>query len=194
MKASKASVHHTPDPSRRREGTACYNGNPNFGGKMLWITQCQTWCKDIKGLAEPVVWVEKPSRSNYLVASSKLVDAQGVVIPHLAFKGEYRPARHGDIVSYALIYRHGKELRRVFMVEIYPGHVRSHVEPDGTSFFGPHLHLGDERLNQVSKLVIDRVGNTFHQWWLEKLRRHTRIYDTAQGLLKGPMGDNLFSR
>ncbi|EHN65102.1 hypothetical protein [Comamonas testosteroni] len=161
---------------------------------MSWIAQCQIWCKDIKGLGEEVVWVEKPSRSNYLLATSKLLNAQGVAIPNLEFKGEYRIGRHGNIISYALMYRHGKELRRVFMVEVYPQHVRSHIEPNGTPFFGPHMHLGDERLGQVSKMVIDRVGNTFHQWWLEKLRRHTRILDTAHGLLEGPMGGNLFSR
>lgn len=160
---------------------------------MSWVVQCQAWCKDVKNLGEPVVWVEKPSRSNYLLATGKLVNSQGVTIPHLEFKGEYRIAKHGDIISYALMYRHAKQQRRVFMVEIYPQHIRSHVEEDGTTFFGPHLHLGDERLGQVSRVVIDRAGNTFSQWWLEKLRRHTRIRDTALGSLEGPMGTNLFS-
>lgn len=160
---------------------------------MSWVAQCQTWCKDVKNLGEPVVWVEKPSRSNYLLATGSLINSQGATIPHLEFKGEYRIAKHGDIISYALMYKHATQQRRVFMVEIYPQHIRSHVEADGTPFFGPHMHLGDERLGQVSKVVIDRAGNTFSQWWLEKLRRHTRIRDTVLGSLEGPMGNNLFS-
>ena len=161
---------------------------------MSWVSQCTVWCKEVKGLNEALEWAEKPSRSTWLQATSTLLNGQGVVISHLQFKGEYRPGRHGDVVSYALMYRHGKEWRRVFMVEVYPQHVLSHREKDGTSFFGPHLHLGDERLEQVSKVIIDRVGNTFHQWWLEKLRRHTKILDTSSGRLIGPMGDNLFSK
>lgn len=163
------------------------------GVEMSWIAQCQTWCKEVKGLAEPVTWVEKPSRSNYMLATSGLVNSQGTTIPHLEFKGEYRIAKHGDIISYGLMYKHAKQQRRVFMIEIYPAHQRSHIEPNGTPFFGPHMHLGDERLDQVSRIVLDRVGNTFSQWWLEKLRRHTKIYDNAQGYLTGPMGDGLFS-
>lgn len=160
---------------------------------MSWIAQCQAWCKDVKGLSEPVVWVEKPSRSNYLLATSGLLNSQGATIPHLEFKGEYRSAKHGDIVSYGLMYKHASQQRRVFMVEIYPSHQRSHIEPDGTPFFGPHMHLGDERLEQISKMVFDRVGNTFSRWWLEKLKRHTKIHDTAHGTLVGPLGDDLFS-
>lgn len=160
---------------------------------MTWIDQCRGWCRDVKGVAEPLVWHEKPFRSKYLLASSKLINDSGE-IPHLEFKGEYRAGRHGNIVSYALVYWHGGEMRRVFMVEIYPNHVRSHVEKDGREFYGPHMHLGDERLSQVSKIVIDRIGNTFHQRWLEKLRRHARISDTAYGSLVGPMGSNLFSQ
>jgi len=161
---------------------------------MSWKKQCQSWCKDIKSLGEQVIWVEKPSRSNYLIATSKLLNAQGSTIPHLEFKGEYRMARHGHIISYALMYTHGGEKRRVFMLEVYPQHVRSHVERDGTAFFGPHLHLGDERFEQVSKQVIDRVGNAFHQRWLEKLQRHTKVLNSSLGLLEGPMGSNLFTR
>ena len=79
------------------------------------------------------------------------------------------------------------------MVEVYPNHVRSHVEPDGTPFFGPHLHLGDERLDQISKVIIDRVGNTFSQRWVERFRRHATTSDNGENRLLGPMGENLFA-
>lgn len=160
---------------------------------MSWVSNCRAWCKEVKGLSEPIEWVEKPSRSNYLLATSGLLNAKGVTIPHLIFKGEYRICKHGDILSYALMYRHAGELRRVFMVEIYPLHQRSHIEPNGVEFFGPHMHLGDERLEQISKVVLDRVGNVFHKWWIDKLRRHARIGDTVGGYLMAPMGDGLFS-
>ncbi len=118
---------------------------------MSWILQCATWCKQVKFLNEELVWVEKPSRSDYLLATSTLLDERKQVIPYLSFKGEYRPGKYGDQMSYGLMYRHGRESRRVFMLEVYPTHIRSHVEPDGTEMFGPHIHLGDERLEQVTR-------------------------------------------
>lgn len=160
---------------------------------MAWVLACTNWCNQIKHLNEDVVWAEKPSRSTWLQATSTVLDEQKVVIPHLLFKGEYMPGRHGNRTSYGLMYRHGNEWRRVFMIEVYPKHVRSHLEKDGTSFFGPHLHLGDERLEQVTRGVIDRIGNPTAQRWVERFRRHTKIFDKGQNRLVGPMDGNLFS-
>lgn len=159
---------------------------------MSWILQCAAWCKEVKFLNDELIWTEKPSRSTYLQASSALLDAQKQVIPYLSFKGEYRPGKHGDQMSYGLMYRHGRESRRVFMLEVYPDHVRSHIEPDRTEMFGPHIHLGDERLEQVTREVIARIGMATAQKWVERFRRHARIKDHLNAKLLSPVGDDLF--
>lgn len=159
---------------------------------MTWVTSCAGWCREIKHLNEELLWAEKPSRGTYLQATSTILDHQMVTIPHLQFKGEFSPGRHGNRISYGLMYRHGGEWRRVFMIEVYPQHQRSHVEKDGTPIFGPHLHLGDERLEQVTKAVLDRVGNVTAQRWAERFRRHVRILDAGNNRLVGPMDGSLF--
>lgn len=155
-----------------------------------WLDQCRAWCRQVKYLNDPLAWEKKPSRSDFLIATSALLDVNKVVIPHLTFKGEYYAGRHGEQVSYGLMYRHGRELHRVFMLDIYPSHVRSHREPDGTNMFGPHIHLGDERLMQLTREVITQIGAATAQKWVERFRRHARIQNHKRAALLAPFGDH----
>ena len=84
--------------------------------KDTWLDDCRQWCQRIKFLSEDVEWFEKPSHSGWLEATSMLLDDRRVTIPHLYFKGEFQPGRMGERVSYGLMYREGKEKRRVFML------------------------------------------------------------------------------
>lgn len=159
---------------------------------MSWVLQCAAWCKQVKYLNDELVWTEKPSRSDYLLATSALLDAKKEAIPQLTFKGEYRPGKHGDQMSYGLMYHHGRDTRRVFMLEVYPSHVRSHVEPDKTEMFGPHIHLGDPRLGQVTREVLAQIGAATAQAWVKRFRRHAKIQDHLGAKLTAPFGEDLF--
>ncbi|WP_303229183.1 hypothetical protein [Comamonas kerstersii] len=165
----------------------------DFGEKNVsWVLQCAAWCKQVKYLNDEIVWSEKPSRSDYLLATSALLDGDKKTIPHLSFKGEFRPGKRGDQMSYGLMYHHGRDIRRVFMLEVYPQHIRSHIERDGTEMFGPHIHLGDERLEQVTREVLTQIGTVTAHAWLERFRRHARIKDYLNAKLESPFGDELF--
>lgn len=90
--------------------------------KDTWLDDCRQWCQRIKFLSEDVEWSEKPSHSGWLEATSGLLDDRRGTIPNLYFKGEFQPGRMGERVSYGLMYREGKEKRRVFMLEVWPEH------------------------------------------------------------------------
>lgn len=156
-----------------------------------WLSECRTWCKQVKFLSEQIDWVEKPTHTGWKIATSLLLDESRVSIPHLYFKGEYQPGRMGERVSYGLMYREGKESRRVFMIDIFPAHERSHKEA-GKVFFGPHIHLGDERLAQVTRSVVSQLRSATMYRWVERFRRHARILDNETKSLSAPFVDDLF--
>ncbi|WP_416424692.1 hypothetical protein RAM80_02695 [Pseudomonas sp. App30] len=156
-----------------------------------WLDECRVWCRHIKYLSDTVDWAEKPSHSGWLEATSLLLDENRVSIPHLYFKGEYQQGRMGERITYGLMYRQGKDKRRVFMLEVYPQHERSHRE-NGVVWFGPHCHLGDERLQQVTRSILCSLeGATLHRW-VDRFRRHARILDHGSRSLTPPFGRDLF--
>lgn len=156
-----------------------------------WLDDCRHWCKKVKYLSEKLEWREKPTHARWLVATSLLLDERRVSIPHLYFKGEYQPGRMGTCMSYGLMFRNGKESRRVFMLDILPAHVRSHKEK-GDIFFGPHIHLGDERLAQITRPVLSQLQSTTMYRWIERFRRHGKIVDNGDRYLSSPFADDLF--
>jgi len=150
-----------------------------------WLTSCRTWCKQAKYVSDEIIWSEKPNHSGWLMATSALLDGNRSTIPFLFFKGEYQRGRLYDKAAYALMHRQGEETRRVFMLEIHPRHVRSHKER-GIEFFGPHCHLGDYRHTQITKGVITRLDLPHLQDWVERFRRHARIYNNDKRTLRAP--------
>lgn len=158
--------------------------------KETWLDDCRQWCRQAKFVAEKLEWYEKPSHSGWKEATSLLMDGNRVTIPHLYFKGEYQAGRMGERVTYALMYKDGKEKRRVFMLEAWPDHVRSHKFKDGTPLFGPHLHLGDYRLAEITKIVRAALGPA-EKRWVERFTRHARIM-TGRSALSSPFEDDLF--
>jgi hypothetical protein len=159
--------------------------------KDTWLEDCRSWCRQIKHLAEELEWDEKPNRSGWLEATSLLQDERRVTIPHLYFKGEFVPGRMGERISYGLMYKEGKEKRRVFMLEVWPAHERSHRFKDGTPLFGPHVHLGDYRLEEVTRHVRCSISGAIERAWVERFARHARIRN-GRGSLTPPFSGGLF--
>lgn len=161
--------------------------------KETWLEDCRTWCKQIKYLAEEIEWSEKPSHSGWKEATSLLLDDRRVTIPHLYFKGEFQAGRMGDRVTYGLMHKDGKERRRVFMLEIWPEHQRSHRFKDGTPLFGPHIHLGDYRLEEVTRHVRSSITGAAERGWVDRFVRHARI-KSGRGCIEPPFGLDLFGQ
>ncbi|MBA1213402.1 hypothetical protein [Pseudomonas oryzihabitans] len=159
--------------------------------KATWLRECREWCKKVKYLSEELEWSERPNHSTWLEATSAVLDENRITLPRLLFKGEYRPGRMGESLSYALMYRDQREMRRVFMLEVYPSHVRSHKEP-GVELFGPHIHLGDPRLAQVTRSAISSLDRATAQRWVERFRRHAKIRDNGSKILSPPFENDLF--
>lgn len=155
---------------------------------MSWINECKEKCKKIKYVNEKFLWETKPSRSDFLVASSMLEDENKEIIPKLYLKGEYRllTKGRGEVYSVSLQYLlRPRELRRVLMIEAYPCYFRSHRDSNG-DIFGPHIHLGDDRLEQVVKqLRASRDGLPFSHW-AGRFVRHARTHYPEQQPLPGP--------
>lgn len=153
------------------------------GDALEWIDVCRDKCKKIKYIGGSFSWTQKPSRSSYLVANSELLDASRSTIPDLYLTGEYRLLRkgRGEIFSIALqFYWKPGELRRVFMIESYPSYMPSHRDQNG-QIYGPHLHLGDDRLEQVvRKLHASEDGLPF-SYWARRFVRHARVYAGHNG-------------
>lgn len=157
-----------------------------------WIDRCRIACKTVKHLGESPTWDEKPNRSGWQKAFAQTLDEQRVAIPGLYFQGEYHALKHGGhVVTYALMHRDGKDLHRVFMLEVYPSHILSHRDT-GVLIFGPHLHLGDHRIEQRVRVVITNIALENHSRWLERFRRHAQIYDGATYELSHPFSNSLF--
>lgn len=160
---------------------------------MEWLDECRGHCRRIKYLSEKLQWGEKQNHSGSLIAQSTVLDDSRVAIPGLYFKGVYtsRPLT-GDVYSFALMAATNKGVRyRVFMLEVYPDHHISHRER-GLVLYGPHVHLGDERLAQITKGVFQRTAVPSVRRWIERFRRHSRILDDENNRLSHPLSGTLF--
>ena len=99
----------------------------------------------------------------------------------------------GDRVTYGLMHKDGKERRRVFMLEIWPEHQRSHRFKDGTPLFGPHIHLGDYRLEEITRHVRSSITGAAERGWVDRFVRHARI-KSGRGSIEPPFGLDLFGQ
>lgn len=158
-----------------------------------WLNQCRDCCRKIKYISQNVAWSERPNHSGWLGASSTLLGSDRVSIPNLKFKGEYQPAIGGDRITYGLMHQNQRmEWRRVFMIEVYPAHIRSHVGKDGTIHFGPHLHLGDNRLQEITREIHTKLVGANLQRWIERFKRHATIREENGRYINPPFGHDLF--
>jgi len=158
---------------------------------MGWLDDCRLACKKIKYLGEHIEWGERPNHSGWLQATSSLLDSSRASIPGLTFVGEYQPRRWGDVHSYALLFTQGRDKRRVFMLEVYPSHVRSHVDVD-SEVYGPHFHLGDHRDEQLVRSIRGLVDALPQERWIRRFKAHTSISDIGSYVLTHPLSGSLF--
>lgn len=155
--------------------------------KTSWLDECREACKRIKTVSQKTIWNEKPSKSNWLISESLLLDRNGEAISHIYIKGEHSPKKYGDVVTYALMYRKERVQHRVFMLEVYPEHVRSHRDlKAGIDLFGPHIHLGDERLEQITRICKTKIESILSNEWIDRFARHTMISATSKRLITVP--------
>lgn len=160
---------------------------------MGWIDDCRAHCKRIKHLGQEIDWVERPGRTGWLRATSVLLDTSMTSIPGLFLQGEYHPHRRGgEIFSLALMFTGGAETRRVFMLEAYPSHVRSHMDDD-REIFGAHIHLGDPRNEQIVKDVKATMEALPLSRWVSRFKAHARVLNSGGHSLKHPFADSLFN-
>lgn len=167
---------------------------------MSWINDCRNQCKKIKYIGSDFHWTEKPNRSSYLVATSDLLDHNLETIKGLYLTGEYRLLKKGRgyVASIALqYYWQPNELRRVFMIESYPDFMRSHRDEVVGQIYGPHLHLGDPRLEQIVKDLHSSDSDAPFSYWIKKFVRHAKVYSNEGiGSIEGPFSNtkagNLF--
>lgn len=159
---------------------------------MGWLDDCRDKCRRVKFVSERLVWDEKANHLGSLKATSQLLDHNHASIPGLYFKGVYssKPLS-GDVYSFALMALQGREHHRVFMLEVYPSHIVSHRGK--TEWLkGPHIHLGDERLEQITRAVRGNSSAVSITRWIERFRRHAQIRDNDDLRLTHPLSDTLF--
>jgi|GEM_PF-6247635 hypothetical protein len=159
---------------------------------MGWLDDCRDRCRRIKYVSEKLVWDEKANHVGSLKATSQLLDNNYAAIPGLYFKGIYSPKPlTGDVYSFALMATQARDHHRVFMLEVYPPHVVSHRGK--TEWLkGPHVHLGDKRLEQITRAIRGNLDAISVNRWIERFRRHAKVHDNDDLRLTHPLSDTLF--
>lgn len=159
-----------------------------------WLDQCRVWCKQAKFLAEELDWNERQNHAGALRGTSPLLDQNRVSIPGLVFEGELQRGNFGLYQKYAVMHRAAGRVHRVFTLEVYPFHKRSHRDESG-EIFGPHLHLGDDRIEGLShavRRVLCNLDPSSLAGWIARFRRHTKISEDNDRRLAPPYSDDLF--
>lgn len=160
---------------------------------MGWLDDCREKCRRVKFVAEEMVWDEKANHVGSLIARSQLLDSNHATIPGLYFKGVYtsKPLS-GDIYSFGLMALSGRIHHRVFMLEVYPAHMVSHTGKSET-IKGPHIHLGDGRLEQRTRAVFGASSARSITRWIKRFQRHARVHDNDPLRVTHPLSDTLFA-
>jgi hypothetical protein len=161
---------------------------------MSWIDSCREKCKTIKYLGSEMVWEERPQRSGALRVQIPLLNKNRVTIPGLMLQGDFyvKKKTGHEVVTYGLLARYGPEWRRVFFYCIWPDHVRSHRDDENGVMFGPHLHLGDGRIEQTVRKLVTGIASPLDPKWLMRYQRHTNLRANGNHELTAPIKDDLF--
>lgn len=159
---------------------------------MSWLDDCRNSCRRVKYVSEKMAWGENTNHLGSLKATSQLLDHNHASIPGLYFKGTYCPKPlTGDVYTFALMAAQGRTQHRVFMLEVYPAHVVSHRD-NGAEIRGPHVHLGDPRLEQIVKSVKVNVDLISVTRWVERFRRHAQVRDNGDLRLTHHLSETLW--
>ena len=96
-----------------------------------------------KNLHGQLVWQKRTNHAGHMVATARVEDADGVILPGLIVELECKAALtlNRCLFSFTLFtQRHGAKLR-AYQLEITPPEKRTHNEP-GNIIYGTHEHLG----------------------------------------------------
>lgn len=159
-----------------------------------WLSQCRAVCQAAKYVGEEVNWAPRPNHAGAVAAHAAILDRYHVALPGLSFLGEIQQRAWGPYQKYSLMYRSGGVALRVFMLEVYPPHKRSHMSETG-DVFGPHMHLGDERgtgSTQMVRPVKCRLDTASLVGWIGRFKRHSQVSNDGTNVLERPFPDDLF--
>lgn len=161
---------------------------------MAWLDECRDLCARMKYVGEEVEWRPRSNHAGSIAAQAVILDERRAVIPGLQFHGEVQHRRYGPYQKYGLLAARGGKRLRVFMLEVMPEYVRSHVEP-GLEIYGPHIQIGEARVDDKShkaRPVITQLDPHSVNGWIRRFRRHARVYDGDEFPLTPPFSDDLF--
>lgn len=91
-----------------------------------------------------------------------------------------------DYYSFMLSYKHNGTSNIIHQLEVYPSWKNSHTEPDGTKFYGTHIH-------DITKTYEIRPHNHETFDWMNWLEYYTQITNiTLTGKITAPYDGELF--
>lgn len=115
-----------------------------FGYKESYLKDCQLLIGKVKYVAESWDWVEKPTKSNTLIAGSSLLDADFVTLRGLRLWGRYQIGETTGFSYFHLGIGTQRGLKGdVCRLDVHPFHERSHKDRIHGILKGPHFHCGD---------------------------------------------------
>lgn len=161
-----------------------------------WLHECRRLCRQVKSLAEPFEWAERPNHAGTLSASGGLLDSRETAIPGLRVKFEWQLRDYGEYASYALMYRRAGTVFRAFMLEVMPGHHLSHRDHE-CAIHGSHIQLSDARQGagqSVVRQVVTELKLSDHVRWMRRFQRHAHTFSSGQytlGTVSGPLFDGV---
>ena len=92
-------------------------------------------------------WHKRDNHAGFLIASARVEDADGALLPGLTVEFEYKAGitlARCQFLFTLFTLRHGAKLR-TYQLEISPPDKRTHNEP-GNIIYGAHEHWGDKAI------------------------------------------------
>lgn len=100
-----------------------------------------------KNLHTPLVWEKRNNHAGHWIASGRVENSDGVLLPGLIVELEYKSGLTLDRCLYLFTLfsqKHGAKLRG-YQLEITPPQKRTHNEP-GNIIYGAHEHWGGKAI------------------------------------------------
>lgn len=144
-----------------------------FTTRLKYLEDCRRLLSRVKYVAEEWEWLEKPNKSNTLVAVSSLLDEQLVIIRGLVLYGRYQLADDTGFQYFHLGINMNTGFKaRVCGLDVCPTDVISHRDRIHGAMSGPHFHIGDAhrrvhpdgRQHEVQELAPDFAIDNLDQW------------------------------
>lgn len=156
-----------------------------------WEDRYRSICRSKKLYLAKPEWIEKPSRSDYRIFTSQVMDESGIVIPGIRIQGSSHVASYTGFRTYSYILQllHDGDWLRAFAIDVCPDHAKSHrCHKTGQQHFGSHLHYGDHRSPWFTWRPISYGQQTPNDGrFYRRFMRHIHLIQ-IDGLLLEPFG------